>query len=479
MLNIILIIIGWIISYITKTFNLGNGSTWPGHIALNLNPNFIRDIVSVSKTKIIIVAGTNGKTTSAKLIATILKKNHKSVFQNESGANLLNGIASSLLLHCDRVGLLNYEYAIFEVDENVLPLLINEISPDYLIILNLFRDQLDRYGEVNTIANKWQKALKNLTNRTQLILNADDPQIAYLGLSNRTIEQLNNIYYFSCNNTPIKKNRRITKSDASESMVYTPEQTLDSKFRSNPRGINPKDLFAIALATADSIYCPRCNSKLIFNSVTFSHLGDWKCAKCGLKRPAKVYTSSSFYPLSGIYNMYNTNAAALVAKLEKIPENDIRSALQNFKPAFGRQEEIQINNKKIRIFLSKNPTGFNESLRTAKESGAKNILFVLNDRIPDGKDVSWIWDTDIEGILKFDEFIVLSGDRAYDLGLRIKYAVPSKFQMSNFKFQIINDLKEALNISLDHLKPNDTLYILPTYTAMLEVRKILTGRKIL
>lgn len=432
------IALGKIVSYGVQKLNLGNGSTWPGHIALKYNKFFIRDILKTSKTKTIIVTGTNGKTTTSKLIATILKRQGKTVLHNDSGANLLNGIASSLLLHTSIQDGLQYDYAIFEVDENALPLVLQEITPTYLIILNLFRDQLDRYGELNSIAAKWARAIQNLAGKTMLILNADDPLVAYLGKNND-----NRVIYFSCNDVLIHRNSQQLKDHA-----------------------------------ADSTYCPKCGNKLKFNSIIFSHLGNWECKTCGLKRPQINTIGSTIYPLSGLYNQYNIHAAILFARHEHITNSRITAALREFKPAFGRQEELTVKNKRIKIFLSKNPTGFNESLRTIKEMGAKTILFILNDRIPDGRDVSWIWDTDIENILEGNERIFVSGDRVYDMTLRIKYAGEN----TDYKGQIANcfeNLKEAINASLDATENGNTLYILPTYTAMLEVRKILTGRKIL
>ena len=183
MLTQTLISIGKIISKISKTLNRGNGSTWPGHIALKGNPNFIKNILSNSSTKVIIVAGTNGKTTTSSLIKTGLEKNGKTVIQNMSGANLLNGVASAILLHTNAQGKLTQDFAIFEVDENALPLVLQQITPEYLLLLNLFRDQLDRYGEINSIEQKWQTEISKLSDKTKLILNADDPQIAYLGIN--------------------------------------------------------------------------------------------------------------------------------------------------------------------------------------------------------------------------------------------------------------------------------------------------------
>ncbi len=435
MFNSSVILLGQFLSKLVKMLNLGNGSTWPGHIALKVNKNFIKDVVKNSQTKIIIVAGTNGKTTTSKLIAHILEKSGNKVFLNESGANLVNGIASSILLHSSLTGKLYYDFAIFESDENALPLLLKELSPDYLVILNLFRDQLDRYGEVNTIAKKWQEAIRKL-DKTMLILNADDPAVAYLGN-----EANSKKLYFSCSDVSIHGNNQIH--------------------------------------AVDSVYCPHCGNKLQFTSTTFSHLGEWQCNQCKLKRPKVNLNSLQFYPLEGTYNKYNTHAAVLLVNSMRMDEKTVNQALKSFSPAFGRQESIKIKGKEVKIFLSKNPTGFNESLRTAKESGAKTILFILNDRIPDGKDISWIWDTDVEGILDFNETIVVSGDRTYDMALRIKYALPSKFQVSNANFQIEPDLHKAINRTLEALLKDETLYIIPTYTAMLETRKILTGKKIL
>lgn len=442
-MNTLLILLGKLISSASRTLNAGSGSTWPGHIALSLNPNFIKQIINKNKhLKVILIAGTNGKTTTGKLIQTILEKNGKKVFQNAAGANLLNGIASSILLRSSILSAINYDYAIFEIDENTLPLILKEIeNPDYVMILNLFRDQLDRYGEINTIANKWKKALRNLNKDTNLILNADDPQIAFLGLSRCVASDPHPVW----------------KSSA---LFF---------------GLDRKTLTDKNIQHAsDSTYCPNCGKKLIYNSVYFSHLGDWFCKKCNFKHPEKTFTFSPIYPLPGAYNEYNTNAAVLLTKTIGTKEQNINSALQNFKPAFGRQEILNINGKKVQIFLSKNPTSLNESLKTISRLNAKNLLLILNDRIPDGRDVSWIWDVDFEEIIDQHGFVSVTGDRAYDMALRLKYAcIPIKDE------QIYTDLGKAIRENLNNLKANETLYILPTYSAMLEVRKILTGKSIL
>lgn len=427
-MNAVLIILGKIIILLSKAFNLGNGSTWPGHLALNTNKNFIKDITRKNRhLTAVLIAGTNGKTTTGKLIRTILETSGMKVFQNESGANLLNGIASTLILYSNFMGKLSYDYAIFEVDEGNLPLILGEITPEYIVILNLFRDQLDRYGEVNTIISKWKKALARIPSETTLILNADDPQIAFLG-GNTEAKTL----YFGLESSN-------TKTDLEHA--------------------------------SDSTHCPKCGYKLTYKNVYFSHLGVWVCDKCANKRPTPDLCKYPDYPLLGTYNKYNTLAAVLTAKSLGISQDIISKALKSFTPAFGRQELIKFNGKKAQVYLSKNPASFNQSLQTVREIGGKNILLVLNDRIPDGLDVSWIWDVDFEKFVKSFKSIFISGDRAYDMGLRLKYA--------NSKFRIETDLKKAVIAALKKTSETEVLYVLPTYSAMLDVRKILTGKKIL
>lgn len=433
MFNISLIIFGKLLSIFSRLFNFGSGSTWPGHIALTISPNFIRElIIKNKKLKTILIAGTNGKTTTSKLIRTILENNNFRVFQNEGGANLLNGIASSLITNSNLSGKINKDFSIFEIDENTLPLILKEIkNPDYVILLNLFRDQLDRYGEVNIVSKKWANALVRLNKTTTLILNADDPQIAHLGTHLKGV----NVKYY---------------------------------------GINPKNTTEKLQHASDSTYCPNCGKKLIYDSVYYSHLGNWHCDSCGFKHPKKIFTSSPVYPLSGVYNEYNTNAAVLVAKLNNVGNSIIQQSLKQFKPAFGRQEILNVWGKRIQIFLSKNPTSFNESLKTISKLGGKNLLLALNDRIPDGRDVSWIWDVDLDVIRDLRGSISVAGDRVYDMALRLKY------EDINVEDKLIyTDLKEAVFDNVIKTKKDETLYILPTYSAMLEVRKILTGRKIL
>lgn len=425
-MNTFIILLGKCLSSFSTLFNLGNGSTWPGHIALRVNKNFIKQTIG-PKTKVILVAGTNGKTTTSALISHIFEQNGFSIVQNKSGANLLNGAASAIIQGIRPFSSkIDQDYLILEVDENNLPLVINQTNPSYIIALDLFRDQLDRYGEVYSIIKKWKNAFEKLSNNTTLILNADDPQVSYLGKNLRS-----KVLYF---------------------------------------GLNENDQGRIEHG-ADSIYCPKCQHILDYKSITFSHLGNWFCSNCEEKRPDLNVSKFGLYPIPGTYNKYNTLAAILLATDQKLSEKLITEVLKFFKPAFGRQEEFEVDGKKVKIFLSKNPTSFNESLSTISDLKAKNILIALNDRIPDGLDVSWIWDTNTS-LLKNIPNITVSGDRVYDMALRIKYS-----ELKNFR--IFEDLSDAIKKSLEQTRFGETLFILPTYSAMLETRKMLTGKKIL
>ena len=225
----------------------------------------------------------------------------------------------------------------------------------------------------------------------------------------------------------------------------------------------------------DTIYCPNCGARLTFAGVYFSHLGQWACGKCSFVTPKKDMVSADFVsPLEGVYNKYNTIAAGLTAQTLGIHNNAITEGLKKFTPAFGRMESIIVNNRRVKILLSKNPTGFNESLRTVAASADRGpVLFLLNDCIPDGHDISWIWDVDFEFYKAFPKYFV-SGLRVYDMALRFKYAgIDAK------KMEIIPSLADAIEQGVQSVKENEVFWILANYSAMLEARKILTGRKIL
>ncbi len=424
----LLLVFGKLVLKFSKTFNLGHGSTWPGHIAVESDPRFVKKVLNKNPhLKTIIIAGTNGKTTTTKLLKHILKKDGKKVFSNESGANLLNGIASSIIRNADLTGKLPFDIAIFEVDENNLPLVLKEIEPDVLVLLNLFRDQLDRYGEVNTIAVKWKEALLEMGDKTMIVANGDDPELTYISQLSQ-----NKVEFFGLDEKEMEK-KEITND-------------------------------------ADFLFCPNCQNRLIFNSLVFSHLGNYKCASCGFTHPKTTTFAQFKNPLFGIYNKYNLNAALLVSEIILGKKTD-KNELSDFHAAFGRQETLSFDGKDVVMLLSKNPTGLNQSINAVLEIAKEqdSILLALNDRIPDGRDVSWIWDADFEKLTKFQN-ITIAGERAYDLGIRMRHATGEIEE-------VIPDFKEALDKACR--KTNGQVFVLPTYSAMLELRKVITGRKIL
>ncbi len=432
------ILLGKLTIFFSRLFNLGNGSTWPGHLAFLINRNFIEDILKKNfQKKIIIISGTNGKTTTVELIKFILGKKGIRVISNEEGANLLNGMASSIIKNCNFFGNFSQEVIVWETDEFNLPLIIKRISPDGVILLNLFRDQLDRYGEVNTIAHRWFNALKEIPNKTKIYLNGDDPQLMFLG---KKLKKEKEIYFFG-----------LDQSSMNEKEI-------------------PHD--------ADSSFCPICGTKLIYNRIAYSHLGDFFCSRCRFKRETveNFKNKKICYPLSGLFMKYNTHAVILfLMSFFNIEFNFINKNLRLFRPKFGRQEKIKIGRKDGFIFLVKNPASFNQAIKTVigKEKKEKiDYFLILNDRIPDGRDISWIWDVDFEKLSKAGR-IYIAGDRSFEMALRLKYDL-----IEEKKLTIFNDLKSAINY-LSQVRGKRKIYIFPNYSAMLELRKLLVGRKFL
>jgi UDP-N-acetylmuramyl tripeptide synthase len=423
------------VTFLVRSLRLGAASVLPGSIARRIEPRLLQLLSQQVKNGVILIAGTNGKTTTALLLCTILERTGYKIAHNSTGANLENGLATALIENSSLLGALNVDYAILEVDENIVPKVLKPLQPKIIICLNLFRDQLDRYGEVDIISKKWTQVISTLPEETVVIPNADDPTLSYLG------QQLNQkVLFFGLNE---------------------PENYLESI----PHAV-------------DSIYCPRCGHSLDYQGVYLSHLGDFTCPSCGFSKSQPSLESSEWSQiLVGLYNKYNTLAAATAAKELGVEETKIRETINNFQAAFGRAEDLVIDGKKVRILLSKNPVGTNETIRVVTQSTDKTTLMVLNDRTPDGTDVSWIWDVDTEKLVERGGTLIVSGDRVYDMALRLRYS--EKSIDSKINLIVESDLKKAITIALEHTPKNETLHILPTYSAMLEVREVLTGRKIL
>jgi UDP-N-acetylmuramyl tripeptide synthase len=423
------------VTFGVRELRLGAASVLPGSIARRIEPQLLQLLSQQVKNGVILIAGTNGKTTTSLLLCEILQRKGYRVAHNSTGANLENGLMTALMENSNLLGKLDVDYAILEVDENIVPLVLAPIQPKLILCLNLFRDQLDRYGEVDTISKRWTKAIATLPSQTIVVANADDPTICYLG-------------------------QQLSQQKVSFFGLNEPENYLE----------------AIPHAV-DSIYCPKCGHALDYKGVYLSHMGEYSCPSCGFSRSQPTLDSSEWQQiLVGLYNKYNTLAAATAAKELGVDEATIRDTIPNFQAAFGRAEELKINGKNVRILLSKNPVGTNETIRVVTQSSDTTTLLVLNDKSQDGEDVSWIWDVDTEKLVERGGTLVVSGSRAYDMALRLRYSESSP--QSNFNLIVEENLRQAINTALERTPNNETLHILPTYTAMLDVREALTGRKI-
>jgi UDP-N-acetylmuramyl tripeptide synthase len=448
----IAMITGKIIFFILRLFNRG-GSAAPGLISLKIDPDFLSKMAAQLKFSIV-VSGTNGKTTTSRMISAIISASGEKVIHNRTGSNLPRGIVSQYINNLSLKSLSSDYIGIWEVDEGLLPQVARDLKPEYIVLTNLFRDQLDRYGELDTIANKWKMTFKKLSAQSNIILNSDDPRIAALGkkLTAKTI------YY----------------------------------------GLRTKKYGEKELPHAtDTNYCPFCNNKLTYQLSYVSHLGEYQCKNCGRIQPepkvkcTKLEKINNQWKLTintpeeikltvsspGLYNIYNILAAVSTAFKAGFEIETIKNGLKNFIMPFGRFESIKVDNKTIKIVLTKNPTALNQALKTSLQLYKEEkiaIYFLLNDLIADGKDTSWIWDANFKYLKQFNnlEKIMCSGIRAEDLALRIKY---TEFNYSNKRLSLIKPIEKAVK-SVKKLEA-ETILIYPTYTAMLELRKFFEDKK--
>jgi lipid II isoglutaminyl synthase (glutamine-hydrolysing) len=428
---ILFIWIAKIVFVLSKTFGKGSGTAMPGLILERYVPDIMKYFAK-QIPYIIVITGTNGKTSTQKILKTIFEYNCKKVIANTSGSNMSRGLLSTFVINCNMFGKLKYDYGIFEIEEATLPLIINKINPNQLIVTNLFRDQLDAYGEINRTQDFIISALKKSPS-TVAILNADDPKIKFL-----TKNLSNNTMYFG-----IDKNYL-------QSFKY--------------EGDN------IELANDISVY--RATNIKILDNLGSSFF---------------IANQEFVINIPGIFQVYNCVSAILSAKLCRLFDKHIVPAIANVNPAFGRGETINKDNINYKLLLVKNPAGLNLSLELLKSINNSKIVFLLNDNTADGKDVSWIWDGNYELLNKIKpNLIIAGGSRANDMLLRIKYALPDlqKSQNNNYYSQtigttvIIESEFEKLHKSLTTMNNIDYVYVLTTYTAMLEFRKFISGNAI-
>ena len=425
----------------------GRGATsLPGKLLMRLDPRAIGTLAGRLRDGSAVISATNGKTTTAAMVAAILEGTGARLVHNRAGANMAGGVASALLGAARGRGI-DGDTGLFEVDEFWLDSVVPELRPRALLLSNLFRDQLDRYGELETIADRWAATVAAAPD-TRLVLNADDPLVADLGREHR------HVTYF---------------------------------------GVQDDGVALAGMAHAsDSKHCRRCGAPYVYDAVYMGHLGRYHCPNGDSRRPdPHVYATAIVLdgtrgarfelhldgghanvdlPLPGLYNVYNALGAAALTHALGAELHEVVAGLEATQAAFGRAETVAIAGRELAILLVKNPAGANEVLRTlALDEGQLDVLAILNDRTADGRDVSWVWDADFEQLATRVRRVTCSGTRAAELALRLKYAgVPTE------RLHVVPALERGLDAAL--ADGEGRLVALPTYTAMLALRELLVQR---
>jgi lipid II isoglutaminyl synthase (glutamine-hydrolysing) len=419
---------------------------------LRLAPDAISRLGARLEGGSVIVSATNGKTTTAGMLAAALRVEGRVPVHNRAGSNMTWGVATALLDQRGNEGL-------FEVDEAWLPKIADDLRPRLIVLGNLFRDQLDRYGELEHLADEWAGLVFALAGETEFVLNADDPLIADLG-RDRDLARRPGVTYFG---------------------IEDPSQAL------------PELQHAF-----DAKHCRRCGAPYVYERAFVGHLGHYSCPRCDADRPQPDVAATHVVlegmrgsrvtartpqgeielrlPLPGLYNVYNALAALTAALRLGIPLQRAAGALGAMEAVFGRVETIAVDGKPVSILLIKNPAGANEVLRTVLLEADANadgrgldLWIALNDRIADGRDVSWVWDADFELLAGRVRQVACAGTRAAEMALRLKYAGLPPETIT---------VEEAIDRSLDRAvaRANGSLFALPTYTALLELRGLLAKR---
>ncbi|HVB62920.1 MAG TPA: MurT ligase domain-containing protein [Ktedonobacteraceae bacterium] len=498
------VLTGRLVGTLSRRLGFGGGTSIAGLTAQRISPDIVNHLAAELEYGSVMVTGTNGKTTTSGFIAAALRESGLRVWRNREGSNLMGGIANALVMRALPYGRLRRKgraIAVFEVDEAVIKKATQAIPPRVLVFTNLFRDQLDRYGEVDSIATRWQQTINALSPNSILVLNADDPATANLG---RTFD--GQVLYFGIDDPALDL--------AAQPDTAARHQVMDTRV------------------------CPQCGRDYEYTLRYYSHLGHYFCPSCGNIRPQPDVRATRVHadefdrmrisvasgdreakaqeivlPLPGLYNIYNALAAVTTAQALHIGWEPTIIGIEQFKPAFGRGERVQVEGRTLRLLLAKNPTGYNEVLRTLFSEGAsRHVLCILNDNSADGRDVSWIWDIDVEQAVGHTDTLVLGGTRALDLALRFKYAGMAQDAMVIVPPAPLRTLKrEALRVNrngkrkknkqsvkiekgaraaetsragitaaLDaaiHMTPvGETLFVIPTYTGLLEIHRELERR---
>jgi UDP-N-acetylmuramyl tripeptide synthase len=439
----------------SRRLGRGGGTALPGVVAGRVDPSLTRRLAAQLGAGRAVVTGTNGKTTAARLLAGITAAAGRRPVHNRTGSNLMRGIGTTLLGAAGvggRIPGAPRRAGVFEVDEATLPHAVRALRPGVAVFINLFRDQLDRYGEVDSILSLWRESLALLPSGATLVLNADDPSVAGLG------EGYDGpVLYYGVD--------------------------------------NPGEEVAGAAGeehAADARWCHRCGTEYVYAPIYYGHVGHWRCPGCGRTRPRPRVAATAItaregglgltvvedgrqielnVALEGLYNAYNALAAFAGGRALGIGTEAIVAGLARFTAAFGRQEQVGVNGRDVRLLLCKNPAGTNQVLATVlADSEPLHLLLALNDGIQDGRDISWIWDVDFERLAGRTALAVTTGTRARDLALRLKYAGLGEH------LSVEPDPRGALDAALAATPAGTRLYILPTYTAMMTLRELVAAR---
>jgi lipid II isoglutaminyl synthase (glutamine-hydrolysing) len=420
------------------------GTTAPGRLLLRLSPDALGRMSRELDEGSVLVSATNGKTTTAAMVAAGLERSGRQVVHNRAGSNMAWGVATALL----DAGRSPRQLGLFEVDEAWLGSVATDVEPRLILLANLFRDQLDRYGELELLADRWAEIVASFDGRAGFVLNADDPLVADLGRGREGVT------YFG---------------------LADDSQTLPAMQHA-----------------ADSKHCRNCGHPYEYDAIYLGHLGRYRCPNCGRRRPDPEVVATRVelegmggsrlrletpdgtlelhLPLPGLYNVYNAVAAAATLLRLGVPLAQTGAALEEFGAAFGRVETIPVGGRRVSILLIKNPAGANEVLRTLTlEEGELDLWFALNDRIADGRDISWIWDADFEVLAGRVRRATCSGTRAEEMALRLKYAG------IDAPIEVERDLGASVDRAVA-TAAGERLFALPTYTALLELRDLLARR---
>src|SRR6266702_7205338 len=436
-----------------RFFRIGGGTSLPGMIARRIDPNILKEVVGASKAKKIVITGSNGKTTTARMTATIADFSGKRVSHNRTGSNMLQGVTSVAVNFADMFGRLDSDVLLFEIDEGTIPLAVPEIQPDVVLITNIFRDQLDRYGELYSVAKALDKMLESLPETSTILLNGNDPQVANFGQN-------------------AKAQRLFFGLETTEVGTPVPEQS------------------------ADIIRCIHCQEDLLYEVAYMSHLGLYRCPNCGYTLPKLDFAATAVQlapdgegpshvkirtpkgeieldiPLPGVHNVYNAVAAIGATMSAGFDMAKAPAAIASIRPAFGRLEKIQAGDQTIYLAFVKNPTSFNLILRLVNQHrGQKHLLLAASHTLVDGEDFAWLWDVDIEAMAPAILDAVCSGNKPEELAMRLKYA-----EVPQDRFSLIYDREQALDAALKNASPGGTLYIMCTYTPTHELRRIMQKR---